>query len=107
MCWHPAVHSLLDVRLLVRSSRETIHARRSARNERISDASFWKDPPGCFENIVWPAYEDAHRRLFEGGDVDKGSPKPDAAVTLLETDKTDMAGMVETACRSILQYGTA
>lgn len=107
MFWHPAVHTLLDVRLLVRSSKDTIHARRSARNERISDASFWKDPPGCFENVVWPAYEEAHRKLFEGGDVDKGPLRTYAGMTLLETDKTDMAGMVETACRSILQYGTA
>lgn len=101
MYWHPMIHSLLDVRILLRSSRDTIHRRRSERNERISEESFWKDPPGCFENIVWPAYEEAHRKLFEDGDVEHGKIKQDVDITLLEADEADMAQMVERACQSI------
>jgi len=25
----------------------------------------WRDPPNYFEGLVWPAYVDAHRALFE------------------------------------------
>lgn len=32
----------------------------------------WQDPPGYFEKIVWPAYEKAHVRLFEGDNHEAG-----------------------------------
>lgn len=105
MYWHPSIHSLLDVRLLVRSSKPTINKRRSERNERISDASFWKDPPGCFDNIVWPAYVDSHSKLFDKGDVENGNVKEGIDITLLEAEQIDMTEMVDRACASIWARG--
>lgn len=29
-----------------------------------SEGEFWKDPPGYFEQLVYPAYVDAHRAMF-------------------------------------------
>ena len=29
-----------------------------------SEGQFWKDPPGYFEQLVYPAYADAHRAMF-------------------------------------------
>ena len=29
-----------------------------------SEGWFWKDPPGYFEQLVYPAYLDAHRGMF-------------------------------------------
>jgi nicotinamide/nicotinate riboside kinase len=106
MYWHPSIHSLLDVRLLVRSSRSTINKRRSERNERISDESFWKDPPGCFDNIVWPAYVDSHSKLFHEGDVENGGIEDDIGIDLLEADQIDMTEMVDRACASIWARGS-
>jgi hypothetical protein len=37
----------------------------------------WQDPPHYFDNIVYPAYVDAHKQLFENGDVEKGQLAPD------------------------------
>jgi nicotinamide/nicotinate riboside kinase len=31
-----------------------------------------QDPPGYFEHVIWPGYVQAHKALFEGGDVEKG-----------------------------------
>lgn len=107
MYWHPQIHSLLDIRLLVRSAKSTIHKRRSERNDRISEDSFWKDPPGCFENIVWPAYVDAHSKVFAGGDVEHGRIDKDAEITLLEADEMDMSEMVDRACASIWEHREA
>ena len=28
------------------------------------EGAFWKDPPGYFEQLVYPAYVDAHRSIF-------------------------------------------
>lgn len=105
MYWHPIIHSLLDVRILVRSSKIIIHKRRLERNERISDDSFWKDPPECFENIVWPAYLDSHSKLFQNNDVEHDPVKDDMGITLLEADEMDMSEMVDKSCSSIWEYG--
>lgn len=105
MYWHPIIHSLLDVRLFVRSSKSIIHKRRSERNERISEESFWKDPPNCFENIVWPNYSISHSKLFENNDVENGLIKKDIGIDLLEADQLVMSEMVDKACESIWEYG--
>lgn len=55
----------------------------------------WQDPPHYFDNIVYPAYVDAHKQLFENGDVEKGELAPDwyrrvmgrEAETVEENDK--------------------
>jgi nicotinamide/nicotinate riboside kinase len=104
MYWHPAVYSLLDVRILLRESRAILQQRRSDRNERIAEDSFWKDPPNTFENIVWPAYEDAHRSLFENEDVQNGELKPDMDITLLEAREVDMSAMVDETCEKIWEF---
>lgn len=31
-----------------------------------------QDPPGYFENVVWPGYVEAHKAMFENGDVEQG-----------------------------------
>lgn len=55
----------------------------------------WQDPPHYFDNIVYPAYVEAHKQLFENGDVEKGELAPDwyrrvmgrEAVTTEENEK--------------------
>lgn len=37
----------------------------------------WQDPPHYFDNIVYPAYVDAHKHLFTDQDVEKGQLAPD------------------------------
>lgn len=104
--WHPAASEKLDIRLLVRANKDTIRQRRLERNERISEDSFWKDPPGCFDNIVWPAYQEAHLKLFENGAVERGSIRKEMNITVLESSTADMTEMVDTACRRILEHAT-
>ena len=50
---------LLDVRLFVRGDYKSMKSRRENRG----------DPLNYFDNLVWPAYLDAHRGQFVGGDV--------------------------------------
>jgi len=38
------------------------------------EGSFWQDPPGYWDNIVWPAYLKAHRKIFQNSDVEHGQP---------------------------------
>ena len=71
---------------------------------QIADDSFWKDPPGIFDNIVWPAYVQAHEKHFENGGVENGPLKPDQDICLLEERATDMQAMVERSCEKILAH---
>ena len=38
------------------------------------EGSFWEDPPGYWDDIVWPAYLKAHRKMFQNNDVENGQP---------------------------------
>ena len=38
------------------------------------EGSFWKDPPGYWDDIVWPAHVKAHRKMFQNNDVEHGQP---------------------------------
>ncbi|KAH9898806.1 P-loop containing nucleoside triphosphate hydrolase protein [Xylariomycetidae sp. FL2044] len=63
---------LLDVRLFLLVSRAKATRRREARDGYVTLEGFWKDPPGYVDRVVWPNYVEAHRWLFEGGDVERG-----------------------------------
>ncbi len=69
----PLVRRHLDIKFLLRTKRATIQRRREARaSYATAEGTTWVDPPGYFDKIVWPAYVEAHKNLFEGGDVEKG-----------------------------------
>lgn len=42
----------------------------------VPEGSFWVDPPGYWDDIVWPAYLKAHRDIFQNGDVSHGDAIP-------------------------------
>lgn len=62
--------SLVDIRLFLTVSYEKAKYRREARDGYVTLEGFWKDPEGYVDAIVWPNYVDAHRWLFENGDVE-------------------------------------
>ncbi|RYP24896.1 hypothetical protein DL767_008520 [Monosporascus sp. MG133] len=103
-----AVSALLDVRLLLRVSRERATARRGARDGYVTLEGFWSDPPGYVDSIVWPNYVASHAWLFEGGDVEG---RPDGAVLaregiLAQTDKgvdVDMETTLEWAVETLMR----
>lgn len=67
------VRRQMDVRLFLRSTRETLVKRREARGGyATAEGTVWQDPPTYFDDVVWPAYVLAHHNLFEEGDVEHG-----------------------------------
>lgn len=70
------------------------------------EGSLWKDPPNYWEQIVYPAYVEAHQGLFEGGDVEHGKPKSSSESTprvddlfLIEGTEIGMAEMLDRCCK--------
>ena len=50
------------------------------------EGAFWQDPPGYWNDIVWPAYLKAHSKMFRNNDVEHG----EALTPLLPLRKKDM-----------------
>lgn len=86
-----------------------------------SEGQFWKDPPGYFEQLVYPAYADAHRAMFtvriflftttkslfacsrkpQDADVENGSPLlPD--LKLIEPLQMTMDDIVLSSCEELV-----
>lgn len=65
-----AVMKVIDIKLFLLVSRAKATHRREARDGYVTLEGFWKDPPGYVDKIVWPNYVEAHRWLFENGDVE-------------------------------------
>lgn len=64
------IHTLLDIRLFLRTTYAKAKARREARDGYVTIEGFWADPPGYVDKIVWPNYVEEHAFMFEGGDVE-------------------------------------
>jgi hypothetical protein len=61
--------------------------------------SVWRDPPGYWEQIVWPAYIEGHQDLFANGDVEKGELADGVqGLILLETSNIAMEEAIARCC---------
>ena len=85
------------------------------------EGAFWKDPPSYFEQLVYPAYLDAHRDMFtvsicpsplpfliyaltinaQDSDVEGGSPLLQGLV-LIEPLQMNMDDIVALCCRELV-----
>ena len=67
-----SIRALFDVKVLLRSRYEDSKRRREARSGYTTLEGWWEDPPGYFDESVWPNFVKEHAFLFEGGDVQAG-----------------------------------
>ena len=70
-----------------------------------AEGVLWRDPPNYWEQIVYPAYVEAHCELFEGGDIENGKLTGRKAENLklipgLEMELTDV---VEKCCQILME----
>ncbi|KAL1900889.1 ribosylnicotinamide kinase [Sporothrix stenoceras] len=98
----------IDVRLFLRVSHAKATQRREARDGYVTLEGFWKDPPGYVDKIVWPNYVEAHKWLFENGDVEGNPDKAtlEAEGILTQLDKgidVDMATTLEWAVDKLIR----
>lgn len=71
MLFHePEIIKLFDVRIFLRASYETLKYRRENRAGYQTQETFWVDPPGYFDKMVYPAYAKSHKHLFQDGNVE-------------------------------------
>lgn len=70
------IRDQLDIKILLRSDYEDSRKRREAREGYDTLEGFWQDPPGYFDQIVWPNFVKNHAFLFVDGDVQGHVNKP-------------------------------
>ncbi|PPQ98383.1 hypothetical protein CVT24_004062 [Panaeolus cyanescens] len=109
--WHKEVIDQLDVRIMLRVPHDVLKQRRHERHgyhtavQSDPEGSLWRDPPEYWENIVYPAYLEAHREVFENGDVHNGNPtKKVEGLILLESLNISMTDAVERCCGMLKDY---
>lgn len=70
------------------------------------EGALWRDPPGYWDDIVYPAYVDAHRELFDHDNVEtgrlSGEKVPD--LVLLETLQISLSEAVTKSCDAVKQF---
>ncbi|KAI0288107.1 hypothetical protein BC826DRAFT_1093141 [Russula brevipes] len=105
--WDQEVVDTLDARVFLRVSRDVLKQRRGERSGYVTaeqmnpEGAFWKDPPGYFEQLVYPAYIDANRSMFTDGDVERGSPLLPGLV-LIEPLQMGMDDIVARCCEELV-----
>jgi nicotinamide/nicotinate riboside kinase len=69
------------------------------------EGTLWRDPPNYWEQIVYPAYVEAHADIFEGGDVENGAPTGNKVDNLLVINGLEMAmsDVVEKCCKILIE----
>ena len=63
------IRDQLDIKILLRSRYEDSKRRREAREGYDTLEGYWQDPPGYFDQIVWPNFVKNHDAFFQDGDV--------------------------------------
>ncbi|TFK89469.1 P-loop containing nucleoside triphosphate hydrolase protein [Polyporus arcularius HHB13444] len=109
--WHPEVVDKLDFRIFLRVPYEVLKQRRHERHgyhtavQSDPEGSLWRDPPNYWEQIVWPAYVEAHEGIVENGDVEHGKSNGKVAGLLLfDGLELSMSEMVSRVCE-VLEDG--
>jgi len=66
------------------------------------EGALWRDPPGYWDDIVYPAYVDAFKDVFAAGDVEHGAPTDKVGrLVLLESLQMTMGEAVERCCEEV------
>jgi len=106
--WNLEVIEQLDVRIYLRVPHDVLRQRRHERHGyHTAEGTLWRDPPQYWEQIVYPAYVDANREVFENGDVETGAASGKVGgLVLLESLEMAMWEAVSRSCEVISAFIT-
>ena len=86
------IREQLDIKIFLRSTYEDSKRRRSERKGTyITHEGYWEDPPGYFDQIVWPNYAKNHEFLFLNDNIE--GPVNDEVSKSLDIDVVPGMGM--------------
>jgi len=103
--WNREVVDHIDVRVLLRAPHDVLRQRRHERHGyHTAEGELWRDPPNYWEQIVWPAYIEAHKHVFENGNWESGASSGNVEdLLIIDELETGMTRAVNEACEKIKQ----
>ncbi|KIY71114.1 P-loop containing nucleoside triphosphate hydrolase protein [Cylindrobasidium torrendii FP15055 ss-10] len=107
--WHPDVIAELDVKIFLRVPEATLKERRHQRHgyhtavQTDPEGSLWRDPPTYWEDVVWPAYVEAHTDMFADGDIEHGEPTDKVKGVLVIAPVGRELGAIVDECCDVLR----
>ncbi|KAH7883127.1 hypothetical protein F5I97DRAFT_1960381 [Phlebopus sp. FC_14] len=105
--WDQDVAAQLDVCIFLRVPHDELKKRRHERHDwYTTEGTLWHDPPQYWEQVVYPAFLEAHRDLFENGDVEQGKPSGVTVKELmvLETARMETTDVVAACCAKLKAF---
>ncbi|KIJ06758.1 hypothetical protein PAXINDRAFT_91531, partial [Paxillus involutus ATCC 200175] len=118
--WDKGIIDELDIHLFLRLPQDVLKQRRRERQGpgyRTAGKGYslsgtlWHDPPMYWEQIVYPAYVEAHQDMFEHGDVENGKLTGEKEVTgavmmepVKKGEEMTMDDMVRRSCEVLADF---
>ncbi|KAH7888434.1 hypothetical protein F5I97DRAFT_1852647 [Phlebopus sp. FC_14] len=105
--WDKEAIDQLDARIFLRVPHDELKRRRHERHGyHTAEGALWRDPPHYWEQIVYPAYLEAHKDIFEGGNVETGKLNEEKVKDLmvLENAQMDTTDVVAVCCEKLKAF---
>ena len=68
------------------------------------EGALWRDPPNYWQQIVWPAYIEAHKHVFEDGNWESGASSGNIEdLIIIDELETGMTRAVNQVCEKLKQ----
>jgi hypothetical protein len=68
------------------------------------EGALWRDPPNYWEQIVWPAYIEAHKHVFENGNWEGGASSGKVEdLLIIDELEAGMTRAVDEVCERMKQ----
>jgi len=101
--WNRDVVDQIDVRVLLRTPHDVLRQRRHERHGyHTAEGGLWRDPPNYWEQVVWPAYIEAHKHVFENGDWASGASSGNVEdLLIIDELEAGMTRAVNEVCEKI------
>lgn len=97
----PNITRLLDHRIFVTASYDTLKQRRGARQGYHTLLDYWVDPPGYFDAIVWPEFLRAHQHVPGPHQQGQQQQQDDGGLVVIDTDVLDIPQAMDTVVNTL------
>ncbi|KAJ2964239.1 hypothetical protein NQZ79_g800 [Umbelopsis isabellina] len=100
--WDPLIYKEFDSSIFIHASRATLKQRREARQGYVTQEGYWIDPPGYFDDLVWPQYVKWNAHLFPNGDAKGIDHEQIKDLVVMESDNSSIEQLATNAVKTII-----